>query len=269
MRTPEAERVVNPQCFPKDNAWKTTWKFLSVETDCFKFIFFIFWCFSVSHAALTVNLFSRYFCASWPVHHWCILIPVKSRDLQFVAARRQLPSPQHAPRYQQLSVKESHGSSLQTYVVFVIFPAGKCMYFLRLHFGRLATGLRPVLLSFTFLCYPRATFVWRVPTIFLHLSSLLMLCLVGWYQAHSGSCALAHLLKHEFYHVYLCLKGCYSHHWELFWLLLLFILFKQMWSFPHFPKLLFLPTPAFFFHGTLEKHWQIVLCNQLFMPVLP
>lgn len=73
-----------------------------------------------------------------------ILTPVKSRALLCVAARRQFPSLQHAPRYQQLSVKQSHGHSLQTYVEFVRFPTGKCMYFPQLHFGWLATGLRPV-----------------------------------------------------------------------------------------------------------------------------
>lgn len=68
----------------------------------------------------------------------------------------------------------------------------------QLHFGRLATGLRPVLLSSTFLCYPRATFFWRVPSIcliFLHLASLPMLCLVGWYQANSGSLCIGTPVK--------------------------------------------------------------------------
>lgn len=133
---------------PHENS--SQWRLTALN---FFLFFFLFWCLSVSHVALTVSLFSHYFCASWPVHRWYVLIPVKSRDLLFVAARRQLPSPQHAPRHQQLSVTQSHGSSLHTCV-----SLGNVCIFPQLHFGRLATTkLRPVLLSFTFLCYPRAT----------------------------------------------------------------------------------------------------------------
>lgn len=175
MRTPEAERVVNPQCFPKDKARKTTWKFLSVETDCFKFIFLIFGgCQSLMLPSLWF-IFVLLLCkltGSSLVHS----NTSQEQGLAAVAARRQFPSPQHTPRYQQLSVKQSHGSSLHLRFCLLDFQLGNMCIFPRLHFGRLATGLRPVLPSFTFLCYPRATFVWRFPSIcriFLHFASAL------------------------------------------------------------------------------------------------
>lgn len=83
MRTPEVKRVAKRQCFQKDNARKATWKFPSVETDCFQLIFLVL--ISVS-CCPHCRFISHYFCASWPVQFWCTVAPAKSRDSLFVVA---------------------------------------------------------------------------------------------------------------------------------------------------------------------------------------
>lgn len=149
MRTAEVKRVAKLQCFQKDNARKATWKFPSVETDCFQLIFLVF--VSVS-CCPRCHFISRYFCASWPVWCWCVVVPVKSRVSQFVVASSEFPSP--VVPWGITSCQPNKAMAVSSVLCHLLdFQLGRCMYFPpQLHFGRLAPGWGSMFCSPLYVC---------------------------------------------------------------------------------------------------------------------
>lgn len=147
MRTPEVKRVAKRQCFQKDNARKATWKFPSVETDCFQLIFLVL--ISVS-CCPHCRFISHYFCASWPVQFWCTVAPAKSRDSLFVVA---VSPPSLSPGVLPVVSQTKQWQRPPVLCRLLDFQMGKCMHFPpQLHFGRLAPGWGAVFCSPLCLC---------------------------------------------------------------------------------------------------------------------
>lgn len=177
VRTPEVKRVAKRQCFQKDNARKATWKFPSVETDCFQLIFLVF--VSVS-CCPHCHFISCYFCASWPVWCWYIVVPAKSRDSQFVVASSEFPSPV-AP-WGITSCQPNKAMAIPSSLVpFVRFSAGKMYVFLpQLHFGRLAPGWGAIFCSPLYVCVTQRQHLFKQFLLFVYFFFFLHLCcLVG------------------------------------------------------------------------------------------
>lgn len=182
MRTPEVERVAKPQCFPKDNARKTTWKFLPVETDCFQFFYLVL--VSVSYCP-HCHYISSYVCASWPVWYWCIVLPVKNTDLLFIVARSEFP-PFTMP--QGICICQSNKamaipSSLNA--VFVRFSAGKCMYFPPCILEGWPSGWGTMFCSPLHLCVTRGQHLSEEFLLFALFICIFLLCLCSVWQDNS------------------------------------------------------------------------------------